>query len=411
MNRKTIQAVTGCLVVQICVGIVYLWSALKGSVVATYGEAQGWTMGAANQVASIMLFSFVFGGLIGGFLNDKKGSRLTCFAGVGLFSAGIALAAFAHSVTAFTFTYAIMAGLGSGFAYVACIACVQKWLPHRRGLAAGLATTAFGLSTVVFAPIVSWLVNIYRDANGIVDFVPVFLILAAVFATLGFLGCTQVSLPSAEYIASLNLPKKTVISNVNYTLSEAIRTKAFWALFFSIFLINGTWNLCVPLIKDLGIVRGLTETVAIACVSFTGITNAAGRLFMSMLSDRIGRTKTMYILSLLTVLGAILLTFITGSGYFTAIALVAFAYGGPAPIFAALCTDLFGPKNAGTNYGVCLLALGLSAIIFNLLSTYVLHSTVQNMTATFIMGAVTAAIPILLMIYINNYLKNRAQAN
>lgn len=147
--------------------------------------------------------------------------------------------------------------------------------------------------------------------------------------------------------------------------------------------------------------------MALACVSFTGITNAAGRLIMASLSDKIGRFNTMYVLCGLTLLSAILLTFIGGYGYFATIALVAFAYGGPSALNAALCTDMFGPKNSGTNYGVAMLALGFSSIFFNFVSKSILLATVANVTSTFIMGAVTAVIPILLMLYINHYLKTR----
>lgn len=403
-NRKNPWiSIIACLVVQLCVGILYLWSALKGNIVAAYG----WSDSAATMVSSYMIFAFVFGNLIGGFINDKKGPKLTCILGVALFSVGVILTAFVRTAGLFDLTYAVMAGLGSGFAYGACISCIQKWLPHKRGLASGLACSAFGLSTVVFTPVSNWLMELNRGADGIVNFVPVFLTLGIVFAVLGFVACLFISLPDDEYIAGLNLPAKAVTGNVNFSLGQAIKMPAFWALFFSIFFINGTWNLCVPLIKDLGMERGLSASMAIACVSFTGVTNAAGRLIMASLSDKLGRTNTMYVLCGLTLLGAVLLTFIGGMGYFATIAIIAFAYGGPSALNAALSTDLFGPKNSGTNYGVAMLALGFSSIFFNFVSKNILHATVANVTSTFIMGAVTAIIPVFLMMYINRYLKKR----
>lgn len=409
-NGKMLRSIVACLVVQLCVGILYLWSAFKGNIVAAYG----WSSSAASMVSSYMIFAFVFGNLIGGFINDKKGPKLTCFLGIILFALGIGLTAFVRTAALFDLTYAVMAGLGSGFAYGACISCIQKWLPHKRGLASGLACSAFGLSTVVFTPVSNWLMNLNKDANGIVNFVPVFLTLAAVFAVLGLIATAFISLPDEDYIASLNLPKAAVSGAKNFSLGEAMKTPAFWALFFSIFFINGTWNLCVPLIKDLGIVRGLTPAAAIFCVSFTGITNAAGRLIMASLSDKLGRSNTMYILCAITLVGAILMTFIGGYGYFVTIALIAFAYGGPSALNAALCTDLFGPKNSGTNYGVAMLALGFSSIFFNFISGNVLNAVVDaeagtavGIMPTFVMGAVTAVIPVFLMLYINSYLKKR----
>jgi len=403
-------SIIACLVVQLCVGILYLWSAFRSNIVAAYG----WTPSAATMVSSYMIFAFVFGNLIGGVINDKKGPKLTCILGVALFSVGVIVTAFVKTAGLFYLTYAVMAGLGSGFAYGACISCIQKWLPHKRGLASGLACSAFGLSTVIFTPVSKALMSANMNDAGIVNFLPVFLTLGLVFAVLGFVACLFISLPDEEYIKGLNLPAKAVSGNVDFTLGQAIKQPAFWALFFSIFFINGTWNLCVPLIRDLGIVRGLSPEMAIACVSFTGITNAAGRLIMASLSDKIGRTNTMYVLCGLTLLGAILMTFIGGIGYFVTIAIIAFAYGGPSALNAALSTDLFGPKNSGTNYGVAMLALGFSSIFFNWVSATFLHASVDvaSMTAvginsTFIMGAVTAIIPVFLMMYINSYLKKR----
>ena len=412
-SKSCVPSIVGALVVQLCVGILYLWSALRADIVKSFN----WSDSAAGMVSSYMIFAFVFGNLIGGFINDKKGPKLTCVLGVILFSLGVGLTALLTPATVglLNVTYAVMAGLGSGFAYGACISCIQKWLPHKRGLASGLACSAFGLSTVVFTPLSTVLMDQFRNTDGIVNFTPVFLILAGVFAVLGLVACIFITLPDEEYLKKLNLPASATTGAVNFTLGQSMKTPAFWALFFSIFFINGTWNLCVPLIKNLGIVRGLTPATAVFCVSFTGITNAAGRLIMASLSDKLGRSNTMYVLCAITLLGAILMTFITGYGYFVTIALIAFAYGGPSALNAALCTDLFGPKNSGTNYGVAMLALGFSSIFFNFIANSIIKASVNVEAATavgimptFIMGAITAVIPVFLMLYINNYLKKRS---
>lgn len=403
-HRRALLPICCSLVVQLCVGILYLWSVFKTPIVDSFG----WDASAAGMVSSYMLLAFVFGNLFGGFLNDKKGPRLTCFVGVVLFSGGIGLTALLNGETIGLIyaTYAVMGGLGSGFAYGACISCIQKWLPHRRGLASGLACGAFGLSTVIFTPLSNLLMSL-NTTGGKVNFTPVFLTLAGVFAVLGLVASAFIRLPDEAYLKALGLKSGAVSSQKNYTLGEAIRTPVFWCLFFSIFFINGTWNLCVPLIKDLGIARGLSAGAAVACVSFTGITNAAGRIIMSTVSDRLGRTNTMHVLCGITFVGAILTTFITGYGYFAAIAIIAFAYGGPSAVNAALCTDLFGPKHSGVNYGVAMLALGFSSIFFNWVSSTLLHATVDNVAPTFVMGAVTAVVPVILMTVIQRHLKKR----
>ena len=77
-KERPIVPIVAALIVQLCVGIIYLWSVFKGNIITAFGC----TPSAAGMVSSYMMFAFVFGNLIGGFLNDKKGPRLTCFAGI-----------------------------------------------------------------------------------------------------------------------------------------------------------------------------------------------------------------------------------------------------------------------------------------------------------------------------------------
>ena len=396
-KNSPVLPVIGCLIIQLCVGVLYLWSVFRAAVGESYG---GWS--GVGMVASYMLLAFVSGNFVGGFISDKRGAKFTATIGVVLFALGIGLTAFVGPEAPWLMyiTYCVMGGLGSGIAYGPCISCIQKWMPHRRGFATGLAVSAFGLSTVVFASVSKWLMDQFTDAvTGLVNFTPVFLILAGVFAVFGLIGCAMVSQPGEEYIASLKLPKTAAPSSQRqYPLGEAIRTLPFWCIFFTIFFINGTWNLTVPLIYDLGVERGLDAAMATFAVSFTGIPNAAGRLLMATVSDKIGRTTTMIILCIMTLIGAVCMIFIGGVGYVVTVAVIAFAYGGPSALNAAMSTDYFGSEHSGTNYGVIMMALGLSSVVFNWVSGNLLHGDV---TLTFIMAAVTAVVPIFLMLVLN----------
>lgn len=394
-TRQAIRPIIGCLIVQMCVGIIYLWSVFNSAVVASFD----WTANAAKMVSSYMLLGFVTGSLAGGFLNDKKGPKFTATIGVILFAAGVALTGLLtkDSIALMYLTYCAMGGMGSGFAYSACISCVQKWMPHKRGLASGLAASAFGLSTVLFAPLSKWLMGIFTDDAGLVVFKPVFLILAATFFTAGIIGCILIKRPSAEYTKQLTQSVPAAATGRDLTLGQAVKKVPFWCIFFSILFMNGTWNLAVPMIYDLGMERGLSAAAATFCVSFTGVPNAAGRLVMAAVSDKIGRARSVGILAAATAVCALLLTFVGGYGFIVVIAVTAFAYGGPSAINAAMNTDFFGAKNSGTNYGVIMLSLGLSSVFFNFVASRFLDGAI---VPTFIMAAVTAVIAIGMMVII-----------
>jgi len=129
-------------------------------------------------------------------------------------------------------------------------------------------------------------------------------------------------------------------------------------------------------------------------ISLSGLFSAAGRLGMAAVSDRFGRRPSIGLLSLLTVAAALALMTARDRGYISAVALLAFAYGGPSSVNAAITTDYFGPKHSGSIYGVILLALGGSSLFFNAVSARFLAGDVP---ATFCMAALSAAVPLVLM--------------
>jgi len=393
MKKKMLPSIVACLLVQLSVGIIYLWSVFSSKAVVAFQ----WNVTEAKMVSSYMLFAYVIGNLIGGFLNDRKGPKITCITGVILFAAGITASAFvtAENVRLLYLTYCGMGGLGSGCAYGACISCIQKWLPHKRGLAAGLAVSAFGLSSVVFAPVSQALMNQFIDPAGLVNFHAVFLILGGVFLIIGLLSCLFISVPESEETGSA-----VINTQKQYTLREAIKTAPFWVMFLYILFSNGTWNLTVPLIKDLGMERGLSESMAVFCVSITGVGSALGRLSVAAASDYFGRTRTVALFTTVTLVGALLMTFVQGAFFIIVVAMVAFSFGGPCATNAAISTDFFGTKYSGSVYGVMMLALGLSSIAFNIIANNILHGAI---VPTFLMAAASAAIAVGLMLLVGRY--------
>ncbi|MCF0120628.1 MAG: MFS transporter, partial [Oscillospiraceae bacterium] len=189
MKSKKLVSVIGCLAVMVCVGIIYLWSVLKQDCMDYYG----WTLSEANLVASVMMFAFCVGNFGGGALNDKFGAKKVSFLGVILFGVGILLASLlpqGSSVWLFYLTYSVIGGVGVGIAYGAILSCIQKWYPHKRGFATGLATAFFGLSTVVFSLIIG---NILKSGKMAVN--TCLLVLSIVFLVVGLVCCTLIGQP------------------------------------------------------------------------------------------------------------------------------------------------------------------------------------------------------------------------
>ncbi len=374
------------IAVMLCIGILYLWSVFRTPVVAYYQ----WSSDAATMVASYMLMAFVFGLLIGGILLDKKGPRLVATLGCLLFCTGIFATSLltAKTIHYIYLTYSLISGLGCGMGYSSILNCMQRWMPHRRGLAAGIAVAAFGGSVILFTPVSTWLMSI-------MSLPATFRTLSIVFFLVSMVACLFVRLPSDQYIASLNLPQSAVSNGKQYTLSQAATTVPFWCLFLFMLCINCTWTLTNPLVIDLGIQRGLTPTFATLTLTLTGLFTVIGRLGLAALSDKLGRVPTMCLLSIMTLGCAIGMMFAQSYLYCITVWIAVAAYGAGGAITPVLTAELFGTKHSGANYGVIVLSLGLSSILFNTLSANLLMG---DPIPTFLMGAVTALLSLIFVL-------------
>lgn len=395
MSSKTKRIITviACIFLQMCVGILYLWSVFRTPVI----EYFGWDGSSANLVSSIMIFGFVAGNLFGGIVRDKIGSRITALIGAILFALGIFISSFltASSVWVLYITYSGISGLGCGFAYAAVLACLQKWFPTRRGFASGIAVASFGISTVIFTPVIEAFLKGYTV-------VETFRYLSIIFIAVGVLAALFI-FPAEETKAQLN--------SEFLTPKQAVKLGSFWCIALSFFFINATWNIALPLLKDLGMSRGLSSTAVGIAVAIVGIGNTLGRFSMANLSDKLGRANTIFLLAVLTAICSIALIWAGGYFYIVVIVLAAFAYGGPSAVFPPMTTDLCGSKYAGTNYGIAMLGLGFSAICFTAISN-ALYEASGTYTYSFIVAAVSAIVPIGLMIlykFLESKRKNKTE--
>lgn len=388
---KRIVTVCACIALQMCVGILYLWSVFRAPVIDYFS----WEGGAANLVSSIMIFGFVAGNLVGGIVRDKAGSRITALIGAVLFAFGIFFSSFLNQETVWMLylTYSVISGLGCGFAYAAVLVCLQKWFPARRGFASGIAVAAFGISTVIFTPVIEAFLRGFNVAET-------FRYLSIIFLAVGAAASLLIFAPEESAAQS---------AMVSLTPKQAVKKGSFWCIALSCFFINAAWNIALPLIKELGQARGLSPSVLGVTVSVVGIGNALGRFSMASLSDKLGRANTVIMLAALTALCAVALIWASGYFYVVVIVLTAFAYGGPSAIFPPMTTDLCGPKYAGTNYGIAMLGLGFSAVCYTAISNGLFEAS-GTYTYSFIIAAVSAVVPIGLML-LYGYLGRKKQEN
>jgi len=351
-NKQGMKVLITGSILQLFLGIIYVWSVFKNPVSKFYG----WDVTQTGLTASFMLCFFVIGIFAGGKVQTKIGVKLTTLIGGLMVAAGMLATALIPTggkapVFLIYLFYGIIGGLGVGAGYNAIISTAQKWFPQNRGFATGVSVCAFGFSTVVFAPLVTML-NQKLPVNY------TFFILAGGFAAAVLLLFSFIKTP--EQVPNAAAP---VLKGRQYTTTEMIKTPRFFLIALSLMFGTSVFFIINPDLKDLANNRGL-ESFATMIVMFTGIANALGRLGAPLMSDKIGREMADVIILAVTALGAFGLCFADGILLIVIIAAVAFCYGGYSGLYPVLTSENFGIKNVGSNYGAVMVGFMLSALLF-----------------------------------------------
>ncbi len=144
-------------------GIAYTFGVLLDPLVEDFGSNRG----TVSLVGSLLVGAYLTSGPIVGGLVNKFGCRPVCVAGAVVSCLGLASSSLVGSVGALMFTYGIVGGFGLGLIYLPAVVAVNYYFERRRALAAGIAVCGSGVGTFLFAPLATWLLDLYgwRGAN------------------------------------------------------------------------------------------------------------------------------------------------------------------------------------------------------------------------------------------------------
>ena len=373
------------VIIQFCAGILYMWSKFNKPV------AKLLELDSTALVASVMLVAFVMGILIGGRILDKIGPRITCLIGSIMLAVGILASSFVSSSAPYMIylTYGIIGGFGVGTVYTCTVSPIQKWFFDRKGFATGLMVGAFGFSLVLFGPLADYLIGDFGISSTFQIFGLAFLVI-----------CVPASLfitnPSKEYLDRLKGPSSPS-KQKQYTTKEMINTKSFYLITLSLFLVLPAFFMLNPIAQEMSEIQA--ASIASLAIPLIGICSASGRLFITWVSDRIGRINSLFFIAITPIIGALAITFAHDYAFLACVALIAFAFGGAAGIYAIVTSDHFGVQNMGSNYGFVMLGFGASALIFPFISTQL--SSPGDYTVSFVIAAVACAASMVCILMLN----------
>ena len=370
--RNRYLVLTAATIVKFVHGNPYIWTVFQPYVKEEYGL----TTAASSQPFTIIIGIFAVGNMLGGCLQHKVGARKTIFLGSFVMCAG-------SMPWLIDLGYGALGGLGSGCAFSMLTAVPQAWFPDRRGMVSGITIGMVGLSGILMNPLCDWFLSSFGYRTAM-------LLVTLIYAVLS-LGGFFVTEPPADAFeeVSSSAPKQDPSANMpgrQYTPGQMMRTKTFYIISLAMALAVPAYVLVNPVMKSLGMERGLTSGQALAAVMAASVANIIGRFALPWLSDRTGRRKVLFALYLLAAVSVLGLTRATGLLFVLLASAVCLVYGGVVSIFPVVVSDHFGTRHQGTNYGAVMIGYGLASILCPLLLTL----AGQNLSLV-IAGAASAA--------------------
>lgn len=354
----------------------------------------------SSLVLTFLLIALGMGMFCVGKLHNRIGTRRCFLLGIVCAAGGFVVLNIGHSVLS-CYIFGFLIGWSASFVYSPGLTNVQNWFPNRRGLVSGIVNLIFGISAAVMSPLMNTMLNGF-------GFEKMNWILLGMLAVVTFIGACLAEMPdragmTEEQKAAHQQLLEELASGGSkgpgtaLTVGQAMRTPAFWMLWFT-WLFMGTAGISmVSLSKSYTVALGMTGVVALTCFN---LTNGISRIIAGSLSDILGRRPLGCVAFLVAAVGYAGLPFVHSLLSFCILAAcVGFGFGTLFAISAPLATDLFGLKYFGMIFGLVFTAYGFCGGIFGpMVSSAILKANGNNFTPVFAYLAVFCVLAAILIL-------------
>ena len=360
--------VLGSILIQLSLGAIYAWSVFTPAL-----KAAGWSKMDTQIVFAVGLASFALVMVFAGPAMAKLGPRKLVAAGGLTLGAGYALAGLSGGTDFWTVCLGIgvIGGAGIGMGYVVPIAVGMRWFPDKKGMITGLAVAGFGFGAMGWVKMAgAWghLIDLYGLSST-------FLIYGGAFAALTLIGSVWMTMPPKNWIPDgfVATALAATKGRENFTLMEMLRTPQFYLVFLTFAVSAGAGLMSIGLMKLYPMEAlqaagyGPVEASAIAGTAmavFFSLANGVGRIAWGIISDKIGRRRSVVVMTMTQAVILFAFTSMAGSEYllYLGALLIGFNFGGIFALFPTLTADIFGNDRVGQNYPFIFLSYGVGGI-------------------------------------------------
>jgi MFS transporter, OFA family, oxalate/formate antiporter len=389
-NRKGVMVTAAGTGINLALGVLYAWSifkvAISQSIVAGGAGAFHWDPATLNDPYATCCFVFACAMILAGKCQDTYGPRITAMIGGGLVGAGFIWVSQTTDYISWLLGFGVLVGTGIAFGYSPSTPAAIKWYPPQKvGRITGIVVAGFGLASVYIAPLTKYLLGIGGLQSAMLILGIAFLIVVCGLSLMlvnppdGYVPAGKVERRDAS---QHNSKKRALFKDKEVRPVQVLKTPAFWLLWVIYFIGAGAGLMVVGNIA--GMAKSSLGENAFIAVALLAVGNAMGRVAAGVLSDKIGRKKTLgfiFVFQAVLMFVAISVTGNVGDAAANPFLLVflttliGFNYGANLTVFPSFAKDMWGMKNFGMNYGLLFTAWGVGGLVMSRVSQYLVVSS------------------------------------
>lgn len=393
-NNRAIVFTAAFIVIFVCSG-----SAAFSVFVKPLREATGATAAEVTLTLTIYQFIMALFGIISGKIVDKFGPKKLMYVGGLIFGLGWALTSMASSLPMLYLSYGVLAGAGNGLLYNPAINTALRWYPEKKGTMSGILLGAASLGPLVLAK-AGAIVCEQFGTKGLI------FIGAAYFVLIYLVGWKMVTPEKGWEPEGFKVQASVSGASVvkDYSPKEMVSSGIFWIMLilFSIACTAG-----IMMIGSLSAIAQvqleMTAVAAANMVVINCLSNFGGRLVVGKLCDKLGETKTLGLVFILTIIGLLGLKAATTQVVFIIFLIILGAsFGGILVIYPPLTSKTFGMKNSGINYGIMFFGYAIGALIGPQIAARTVDPSLGTSaySQAYVIAAVVAAVGFLINLFL-----------
>jgi MFS family permease len=328
----------------------------------------GWTRSELTSVYSIYLLVNGCTAPLVGLLFDRLGPRWVYGAGMASLGAAMLLAAGLTQLWQFYLFIGVLVGIGVSLnGMVPASALLARWYRERLSTAIGIAYSAFGVGTVLFVPLVQFLVGEYgwRPSYRILGWTLLALTPFVVFA-----------IPWKTFAVGGARHEAVHRTGEGWTVRTALRSPVFWGLVQVFFCTAaGMFSIVVQLVAFF-VDAGFSPLAAATAFGIVGLLSAMSVMSAGLVAERFGYRQTVTASVAGSITGMLILLALTALPSWLLLALFVpvfgFCMGVRGPIVSSVSARYFAGPRVATIYGIVYASNAVGAALGSLIGG-VLH--------------------------------------